>query len=288
MLAFGNLAKQAVPLFLCGLAIVNGSCSQQVQAPTVILGLSTSFGNSGLFEVLQPAYEQFSGARLRSHLVGSGAALQMLERGQVDVVISHAPEMEARYIKAHPEWSYKKLMYNDFLLVGPPDDPANVLSSPLIEVAVQRIVEHRARFVSRGDESGTHTRERQLFTLAGVTLFPEQTVVSGQGMSRTLRLASELEAYTLTDAATFMAMNQVLCLQPVFQGGTNLLNTYSVISSTMNPNEASRADTRSLIGWLTDGGGRELIKGFGLSSGLPAFTVWPLGSPRGQPEDLPF
>tara|TARA_Y100000780_G_C13688369_1_gene418517 strand:- start:1385 stop:2023 length:639 start_codon:yes stop_codon:yes gene_type:complete len=212
----------------------------------------------------------------------------MLERGQVDVVISHAPEMEAKYIKAHPEWSYKKLMYNDFLLVGPLDDPASVVSAPRIEIAVQRIVERRARFVSRGDESGTHTRERRLFTLAGVALSPEQVVVSGQGMSRTLRLASELEAYTLTDAATFTAMTHMLSLQPVFQGGPNLLNTYAVISSTMNVHEASRADARSLVSWLTDGGGRELIKNFRLSADGAGFIVWPLGSPSDQPAHLPF
>ena len=288
MLVLAHLAKQSALWLLCGLVLVNGSCSKQGQAPTVILGLSTSFGNSGLFEVLQPAYEQLSGVRLRPHLVGSGAALQMLERGQVDVVISHAPEMEAKYIKAHPEWSYKKLMYNDFLLVGPLDDPASVLSAPRIEIAVQRIVERRARFVSRGDESGTHTRERQLFTLAGVALSPEQVVVSGQGMSRTLRLANELEAYTLTDAATFTAMTQMLSLQPVFQGGPNLLNTYAVISSTMNLHEASRADTRSLVSWLTDGGGRELIKNFKLSADGAGFIVWPLGSPSDQPAHLPF
>ncbi|HIN78849.1 MAG TPA: tungsten ABC transporter substrate-binding protein [Gemmatimonadetes bacterium] len=288
MLVPAHLVKQSALWLLCGLVLVNGSCSKEVQSPTVILGLSTSFGNSGLFEVLQPAYEQLSGVRLRPHLVGSGVALQMLERGRVDVVISHAPEMEAKYIKAHPEWLYKKLMYNDFLLVGPLDDPANVMSAPRIEIAVQRIVERRARFVSRGDESGTHTHERQLFTLAGVTPSPEQVVVSGQGMSRTLRIASELEAYALTDAATFTAMNQVLSLQPVFQGGPNLLNTYSVISSTMNLHEASRADTRSLVSWLTDGGGRELIKNFRLSSDEAGFMVWPLGSPRDQPADLPF
>ena len=205
--------KQGVFWLACGLILVSVACSKPDGDRVVILGTTTSIGNSGLLEVLLPVFEQVSGARVRGHLVGSGLALRMLERGQADVVISHAPEMETKFLTAHPQWSYRKLMYNDFLLVGPLDDPATVLSAPSIEAAIQRIVERRARFVSRGDESGTHTRERQLLTLAGVALPAEQVVVTGQGMSRTLRIASEIEAYTLTDAATFARVGDALRLR---------------------------------------------------------------------------
>ena len=123
--------KQAVFWLACGLTLVSAACSKQGGAQIVILATTTSVGNSGLLEVLLPVFEQVSGVRVRGHLVGSGLALQMLERGQADVVISHASEMEARFLAAHPGWRYSKLMYNDFLLVGPLDDPATVLSAPV-------------------------------------------------------------------------------------------------------------------------------------------------------------
>ncbi len=280
--------KQGVFWLACGLILISVACSKPNGDRVVILGTTTSVGNSGLLEVLLPVFEQVSGARVRGHLVGSGLALRMLERGQADVVISHAPEMETKFLRAHPQWSYRKLMYNDFLLVGPLDDPATVLSAPSIEAAIQRIVERRARFVSRGDESGTHTRERQLLTLAGVVLPAEQVVVTGQGMSRTLRIASEIEAYALTDAATFARVGDALRLRPVFQGGPHLLNTYSVIRNASDSHEASRAITTHLFQWLTDGGGRQLIAGFRVSPEVAGFIVWPADRPRDQPSALPF
>ncbi len=280
--------KQAAFWLASGLILVSVACSKQGGAPIVILATTTSVGNSGLLEVLLPVFEQVSGARVRGHLVGSGLALQMLEQGQADVVISHAPEMEARFLTAHPGWWYRKLMYNDFLLVGPLDDPATVLSAPSIEAAIQRIVERRTRFVSRGDESGTHTRERQLLTLARVAPSAEQVVITGQGMSRTLRIASEIEAYTLTDAATFARVGDVLRLRPVFQGGSHLLNTYAVIMNASDPHEASRAVATHLFQWLTDGGGRELIASFRVSPKVAGFLVWPADRSRDQPSALPF
>ena len=280
--------KQGVFWLACGLILVSVACSKQDAGRVVILGTTTSVGNSGLLEVLLPAFEQVSGARVRGHLVGSGRALRMLERGQADVVISHAPEMEAKFLEAHPEWSYRKLMYNDFLLVGPLDDPAAVLSAPSIEAAIRRIVEGRARFVSRGDESGTHTRERQLLTLAGVTLPVEQVVVTGQGMSRTLRIASAIGAYTLTDATTFARVGDTVDLQPVFQGGPRLLNAYAVLMDASDPHDDSRALAASLFQWLADGGGRELIASFRVSSAATGFVVWPTDRTRDQPSALPF
>ena len=147
---------------VCGLVFTSAACTTQSETQLVILATSTSVSNSGLLDVLLPAFEQVSGTRIDGHLVGSGLALQMLDREQADLVISHAPTMEASFLAKHPEWSYKKLMYNQFLLVGPLDDPANVLAAQSLEAAIQQIVQHEARFVSRGDESGTHTREQDL------------------------------------------------------------------------------------------------------------------------------
>ncbi len=283
-----RLKHHFVYSLVCGLVVTGAACATQSETQLVILATSTSVSNSGLLDVLLPAFEQVSGARIDGHLVGSGLALQMLDREQADLVISHAPTMEASFLAKHPEWSYKKLMYNQFLLVGPLDDPANVLSAPSIEAAMQQIVEHGARFVSRGDESGTHTREQQLFTLAGVTPSADQLVITGQSQGRSLRIASEIEAYLLTDESTFARAQDALDLQPVFQGGPQLLNTYAVIMNTEDPHQESRERTKHLFEWLTDGGGRTVVAEFKVNSSLIGFSVWPLDKPRDQPSASPY
>jgi tungstate transport system substrate-binding protein len=127
----------------------------------------------------------------------------MLERGQVDLVISHAPEAETLYLARNPDWRYRKIMFNTFVIVGPPADPAELRAETALENAVRRIAHGRSRFVSRGDQSGTHEREQLLWKLAGDRPNPSRIITSGAGMAVTLRQASELEAYTLSDRATF-------------------------------------------------------------------------------------
>ena len=180
----------------CGLAL--SACAQPPAEP-LVLATTTSVGNSGLLETLLPAFERHHGPAVRSHLVGSGLALKMLESGDVDVVISHAPAAEAAALSSHPAWRYQKVMFNDFVLVGPPADPAGVRQAVDTPDAMRRIARSTARFLSRGDQSGTHEREEALWQSAGARPGEGQLVVAGAAMGATLRIASETESYSLSD-----------------------------------------------------------------------------------------
>jgi tungstate transport system substrate-binding protein len=169
---------------LCALILLLGCRSS---LPPLVLATTTSVANSGLLDRVLPAYEA---QPVRAIQVGSGRALSMLETGGADVVISHAPEREARVISEHPTWFYRKILYNDFLIVGPSADPASIAGLTDAVTAMKRLLESHQRFLSRGDESGTHERERQLWAAAGVAPNPDQVIVAGAGMGQTLRIAS--------------------------------------------------------------------------------------------------
>ena len=127
-----------------------------------------------------------------------------------------------------------------------------------------------------------------MFTLAGVTPSADQLVITGQGQGRSLRMASEIEAYMLTDDSTFARAQDALDLQPVFQGGPRLLNTYAVIMNPEDPHQESRELTKHLFEWLTDGGGRTVVAEFKVNSSLVGFSIWPMDKPRDQPSASPY
>ena len=178
-------------------------------------------------------------------------------------------------------------MFNDFVLVGPRSDPAGVVGARDIADAMTRIAAHTVRFVSRADESGTHSREKALWTLAGVRPPSSRLIESGAGMAATLRATSEISGYTLTDRATFVQLSAQLDLVPVFQGGPHLLNTYAVIVSQQGDDRRIVEAAMALARWLADGDGREVIASFKLKGGAPGYHVWPSGRPREAPTDLP-
>src|SRR5687768_2882430 len=153
------------PLALVCLAAAIAACST-VERGTLDLATTTSVQNSGLLEALLPHYGE---ATVRVHAAGSGRSLEMLADGVVDLVISHAPEAETRYLAEHRDWQYRKLAYNRFVVVGPSNDPANVRNATDALDAFRRIAGAPVTFVSRGDQSGTHEREQMLWKAAGVT-----------------------------------------------------------------------------------------------------------------------
>ena len=251
-----------------GIVTASLSACAQTTKPVLALATTTSVANSGLLDVLVHEFHRQHGTLVRPYLVGSGRALAMLAAGQVDVVISHAPAAEARAIEQHRQWFYAKVMFNDFLIVGPAIDPADVKTARSPEEAFRRIARADTRFVSRGDESGTHEREQLLWGLAGISPERARVKVAGQGMGATLRIADQVNAYTLVDRATYTQLEGSVSLVPLFQGGPQLLNTYSVIRSDTSP----EADT--FVRWLTGGGGREAIENYRVR-GVPVFTPWP-------------
>jgi tungstate transport system substrate-binding protein len=252
-------------------------------AEPLILATTTSVGNSGLLEALLPAFERQHGPAVRAHLVGSGRALKMLEGGDVDVVISHAPAAERAALSSHPAWRYRKIMFNDFVLVGPPADPAGLREAVDARDGMRRIARSTSRFLSRGDQSGTHEREEALWQAAGIRPGDGRLVVAGAAMGATLRIASETDGYSLSDRATFLRLANSLRLAIVHEGDAELLNTYSVIADSRGPH----ADGAQLfVNWLTTGQGRQVVEGYRVE-GRQVFFVWPAGRPADHPEALP-
>jgi tungstate transport system substrate-binding protein len=252
-------------------------------ASELTLATTTSVGNSGLLEALLPAYERQSKVVVRTHMVGSGRALAMLAAAQADVVISHAPAAEALALQNHRGWIYKKLMFNDFVLIGPASDPAGARGSPTAAEAMARIARGRLRFISRGDQSGTHEREQALWKAAGTAPEGDRPVVAGASMGVTLRIAAETGAYTLTDRATYMQQKPA-SLGIVYENDPALLNTYAVV---FDPDGPLGLRAKSFADWLTTGLGRSVIETYKVGPGIRAFQVWPSGQPRDLPGNLP-
>lgn len=263
------------------LCLVMSGC--HAPARELTLATTTSVGNSGLLEVLLPAYERQSHVVVRAHMVGSGRALAMLAGGQADVAITHAPAAEARALQNHGAWIYTKLMFNDFVLVGPVSDPAGVRGSPRAAEAMARIARSRSRFISRGDQSGTHEREQALWQAAGAAPEGGRLVVAGASMGVTLRIAAETVSYTLTDRATYLQQRPAL-LDIVYENDPALLNTYAVV---FDPGGPLGLRAKSFAEWLTTGRGRNVIESHKVGPGIRAFEVWPSGQPRDLPGNLP-
>ena len=208
----------------------------------------------------------------------------MLADGVVDLVISHAPETEARYLAAHADWRYRKLASNWFIIVGPRDDPAVIRNAGDASEAFRRIAAAPVPFVSRGDESGTHEREQMFWRSIGLAPSPGRLIVSGRGMALALRHADEINGYTLSDEATYRQLQRQLDLVAFTIGDGRLLNTYAVV----HPQSDARAEM--LAEWLLNGGGRKRIAEFQIE-GRAAFTIWPQScpglSPNAQPCEVP-
>ena len=253
--------------------------------PRIRVATTTSVENSGLLTEILPAFEQDHQVRVDVLPVGSGRALNLLTRGDVALGLTHDPQAEASALEAGIITSYRKIMFNDFIIVGPPEDPAGVAQASGTVEALHRIVANDGLFVSRGDASGTHSREQGLWVLANRQPSPERLLETGQGMAATLRVASERGAYTLTDRATFEQVRSRLRLTSVCRGGPELLNTYAIFQR-VGLTGAERAIATALTDWLVEGEGRQLAAHFRLN-GHPVFHVWPAGSPNDQPTDRP-
>ena len=253
-----------------------GGCSRAPEG--VILATTTSVGNSGLLDAVLPAYD----ASVRPLLVGSGRAIEMLAAGQADVIISHAPEREAQALRTHPRWWYRKILFNDFLVVGPADDPARVAGARTAVEAMRLIAGSSAVFLSRGDQSGTHEREVALWKAAGATPDPTRLVIAGAGMGQTLRVASGTGAYVLTDRGTFESLRGSLALQPLFEGDPALVNTYAVIADPQRPSGIAFAR------WITGAEGRGVLEAALSQQRIKGFTLWPAGAPADTPGALPL
>jgi tungstate transport system substrate-binding protein len=255
------------------------ACSTNVRHD-IRIATTTSVQNSGLMDYLRPAFREHSGLDLLVHSAGSGRALQLLENGEADLVISHAPSMEERLLSRHSDWSYRKFAYNRFVVVGPADDPARIASASDVIDAFQRIVDSGARFVSRGDQSGTHEREESFWAFAGRRPIGDRLIVSGRGMAQALRHANEAAGYTLTDEPTFWQLRDQLQLTSLFAADARLQNTYALIAPGNNRQAVV------FVQWLASDEGMARVGSFTID-GKRAYELWPIDCPGARPADRP-
>ena len=196
---------------------------------TVILATTTSLQDSGLLDVLVPMFEKRTGLTVKTISVGTGQALALAARGEADVTLAHAPALERKYVDEGRLLRRRLVMYNDFVIIGPHEDPAAIRGLHQAVDAMRRIAVSRSRFVSRGDRSGTHTIEIALWQQAAIEPRGAWYIESGQGMGQTLAIADDRRAYTLTDRATWLAFRKRISLPILVEKDRPLLNLYSVL-----------------------------------------------------------
>ena len=228
-------------------------CTGSTETAQFRLAVTTSTHDSGLMDQLVPDFEQSCDCKVDVLVVGSGAALKMAEMGDVDALIAHAPELEQSFMAAGHGVRREPLMYNSFQIVGPANDPAGIADSDPLS-AMEKLADARAPFVSRGDRSGTHQKELGLWRTIDVQPHWAGYVESGSGMSATLTLADETNAYALVDRGTWLRHQARLRLLPLVTEGESLRNEYSAIVA--NP---SSPCAQSWVDYLTSARGQSLV-----------------------------
>ena len=229
----GGLVLALIGLIGLIAGIVGCSGEPGYNEDEIILATTTSLRDSGLLEELTPIFEAEAEISVKIIAVGTGAALRMGSEGNADVLLTHAPASELELVESGDVSRRRMVAYNDFVIVGPPDDPAGVSGFSDVSAALAQIARTQSAFASRGDDSGTHKKELELWSDAGLSPTSEADewyLDVGQGMSATLTVASQRAAYTLTDRGTYLALSEdVPELIPLVEGDARLLNFYSVM-----------------------------------------------------------
>jgi tungstate transport system substrate-binding protein len=232
------------------------------EGKVIRLATTTSTENSGLLGELLPEYEKASGYKVHVIAVGTGKALRMGRDGDVDVVLVHAPKSEIEFVEGGYGVKRFPVMHNDFVIVGPRSDPAKLKQADSITTAFSNLSNSGQTFVSRGDNSGTHKKERSVWAKTDITPEGKWYREVGQGMGKVLQIAGELEAYTLTDRGTWIAYREKSPLTIVYEGDESLLNPYSIIAVNPEKHDVNNKGANSLIEWITSAGGKNLIGGY--------------------------
>jgi len=268
-LGFALLMTIMVTAVGCGTTATPTPAPQTVEAPKparpdLILATTTSTQDSGLLKVLIPAFEKKTGYKVKTVAVGTGAALAMGEKGDADVMLVHAFASEKKLVDNKTALNYQLVMHNDFILVGPAADPAKVKGTKTAVDALKAIYASPSIFVSRGDDSGTDKMEKALWVKAALKPSGTKYQSTGQGMGATLTIASDKEAYTLTDRATYLASKKNLKLDILLQGETALLNIYHVMQ--VNPEKFPKVNAdgaKAFVDFMVNADTQKLIGSFG-------------------------
>jgi tungstate transport system substrate-binding protein len=270
----GILGRPFWPAFVVSLALWALVVPVPAQAgQAVILSTTTSTQDSGLLDVLVPMFEKKTGYPVKMISVGTGQALALAAKGEADVCLVHAPDSEKKDVADGLLLNRRLVMHNDFLIVGPENDPAKIAGMKSALDAMKRIAEAKVPFVSRGDNSGTHQLEKKLWAEAKMSPSGTWYLSTGQGMAATLGIASEKKAYVLTDRATFLAFKKRAQLVPLVERDRILLNIYSVLE----PNAAkfprvNVAGGKAFADFMVSKEVQEVIRTFGVDKfGEPLF-----------------
>jgi len=250
-------------IFLIALLFVNTS----LYADTIRLATTTSTENSGLLKVLIPSFEKSTGHKIHVIAVGTGKALRMGEDGDADVLLVHAREAEDKFIRDGHGVNHRSVMYNDFVIVGPKEDPAGILGSNDGVAALKKIMANKNLFISRGDNSGTHKKERALWDIAELKPSGGWYREAGQGMGKVLQISNELSAYTLTDRGTWLSSRSNSSLKILVEGDKRLFNPYGIIA--VNPEkyrDIHYSAAMSFITWITSPFAQEKIAQFQINN----------------------
>ena len=247
----------------------------QAAGPAVILATTTSTQDTGLLDVLVPAFERASGYSVKTIAVGTGAALAMGEKGDADVLLVHAPAAEDAYMAHGRGLGRRLVMHNAFMLVGPAGDPAKVKGLADAAAAFRRIAAAGAPFVSRADDSGTNIKELALWKTAGIEPAGAWYIKSGSGMGDTLHVASQKAAYTLTDDGTYLAQRATLTLVPLVENAADLRNVYHVIVVKPIPGRVgNEAGGEAFAAYVVSPAGQRVIAQYGKEKfGRPLFSA---------------
>ncbi|TXT41935.1 MAG: tungstate transport system substrate-binding protein [Spirochaetes bacterium] len=260
--------RTLLSLFVClSLPLALGAQNSQTTpsgSPRIKLATTTSTEQSGLLAYMLPVFEQKTGYKVDVIAVGTGASLKIAQNGDCDVVLVHARSLEDAFMAAGWGIERRDVMYNDFIILGPKSDPAGIRTLKNSKDSFSSLAAKKAVFVSRGDNSGTHVKEKDLWKLAGIVPSGAWYKEAGQGMSQVIIMAEQLGGYTLSDRATWLAVkNSAPRLSILFEGDKELLNPYGIIA--VNPGKwphVNAQGSKALMDFFTNAEGRALIESF--------------------------
>ncbi|HQG27562.1 MAG TPA: substrate-binding domain-containing protein, partial [Candidatus Ozemobacteraceae bacterium] len=257
------LLSTVVCLFVTGASFAIDAPAAPAKGGSLILATTTSTQATGLLDVLLAKCVEATGISVKAVAVGTGRAFELAKNGDADVVMVHARALEDAFVAEGYGVHAYDLMYNDFIIVGPASDSALAKTAPSAATAFGRIASGSAKFISRGDSSGTHERELEIWKDLGCAPAGSWYVEAGQGMAETLKMADEMQAYTLTDRATWLSIRSKLTLAVAYAKPEELKNAYGVIAVNNAKVASAKTDlAKVFIDWLVGPQGQEVIKNF--------------------------
>ena len=227
------------------------------------LATTTSTDNSGLLGILIPPFEAQTGLKVDVIAVGTGKAIALGEKGDVDVILVHARAAEDKFVDEGFGVNRQDVMHNDFIILGPGSDPAGIKGNKSAADALKKLANSKSEFISRGDDSGTHKKEKSLWKAAGVTPGGRWYKEVGQGMGAVITMANDLQAYTMADRGTYLSMKDKITLEIIVEGDGVLFNPYGVIA--VNPDlhpHVNYEGAMAFVNWLTSVPGQRMIGNF--------------------------